>query len=141
MADELRPDAAQSMRELRSHGIRHIAMLSGDRRSIAERIGARLGVDRVYAEQSPGDKVAVVEALGRDPDLRPVVMVGDGVNDAPALAIADVGVAMGAAGATVSAETADVVIVVDRISRWATRSASAGARCGSRPRASSPGWA
>jgi P-type E1-E2 ATPase len=83
----------------------------------AERIGAELGVDRVYAEQTPQDKLRVVEALRENPDLRPVVMVGDGVNDAPALALADVGVAMGSAGATVSAEIADAVIVVDRISR------------------------
>jgi P-type E1-E2 ATPase len=94
-------------------------MVSGDRRSVADRIGRELGVDRVYAEQTPADKLEVVRRLRADPDLRPVVMVGDGVNDAPALALADTGIAMGAAGATVSSETADAVITVDRVDRIA----------------------
>jgi heavy metal translocating P-type ATPase len=119
MADELRPDAHQLIHDLRHQGVRHIAMLSGDRRSVAEHIGSVLGVDRVYAEQSPQDKLRVVQALHDDAALAPVVMVGDGVNDAPALALADVGIAMGAAGATVSAETADAVITVDRVGRVA----------------------
>jgi heavy metal translocating P-type ATPase len=117
MADEIRPDAPGIVDDLRRHGIRHVAMLSGDRRSVAEHIGTALAVDRVYAEQSPQDKLRVVRALRDDPSLAPVVMVGDGVNDAPALALADVGIAMGAAGATVSAETADAVITIDRVSR------------------------
>jgi P-type E1-E2 ATPase len=74
-----------------------------------------LGVDRVYAEQSPEGKLEIVSRLRASRTLRPVVMVGDGVNDAPALAIADCGIAMGAAGATVSSETADAVITVDRV--------------------------
>jgi heavy metal translocating P-type ATPase len=119
MGDGLRPDATALVGALRSHGIRHIAMVSGDRRSVAERIGARLGVDRVYAEQSPADKLHVVRTIREDRDLRAVIMVGDGVNDAPALAVADVGIAMGAADATVSADTADAVITVDRIGRVA----------------------
>jgi len=94
-------------------------MISGDRRSVAERIGREVGVDRVYAEQSPEDKLEVVRRIGADPALRPVIMVGDGVNDAPALAIADLGIAMGAGGATVSSETADAVITVDRVDRVA----------------------
>ena len=101
MADELRPDAIHIVERLRAEGIRHVAMISGDRRSVAERIGREIGVDRVYAEQSPEDKLEVVRRIGADPALRPVIMVGDGVNDAPALAIADLGIAMGAAGATV----------------------------------------
>ncbi|HEY7890854.1 MAG TPA: heavy metal translocating P-type ATPase [Solirubrobacteraceae bacterium] len=119
MADELRPDAQSIVERLRGEGIRHVAMVSGDRRSVAERIGRELGVDRVYAEQSPADKLEVVRSLRAEPSLRPVVMVGDGVNDAPALALADIGVAMGAAGATVSSETADAVITVDRVDRVA----------------------
>jgi heavy metal translocating P-type ATPase len=119
MADELRPDAGTIMNRLRAEGVRHVAMLSGDRRSVAERVGRELGVDRVYAEQSPADKLEVVRTVRADPKLRPVIMVGDGVNDAPALAIADLGIAMGAAGATVSSETADVVITVDRVDRVA----------------------
>ena len=119
MADELRPDAHKIVERLKSEGIRHVAMISGDRRSVAERVGRELGVDRVYAEQSPEDKLEVVRSIRADPVLRPVVMVGDGVNDAPALAIADLGIAMGAAGATVSSETADAVITVDRVDRVA----------------------
>jgi P-type E1-E2 ATPase len=119
MADELRPDAVTIIERLRAEGVRHVAMLSGDRRSVAERVGRELGVDRVYAEQSPEDKLEVVRRVAADPGLRPVIMVGDGINDAPALAIADLGIAMGAAGATVSSETADAVITVDRVDRVA----------------------
>jgi heavy metal translocating P-type ATPase len=119
MADELRPDARQIVERLRAEGIRHVAMVSGDRRSAADRVGRDLGVDRVYAEQSPEQKLEVVQRLRADPNLRPVIMVGDGINDAPALALADLGIAMGAAGATVSSETADAVITVDRVDRVA----------------------
>jgi heavy metal translocating P-type ATPase len=119
MADELRHDALGIVERLRREGVRHIAMLSGDRRSVAEGVGRDLGVDRVYAEQSPEDKLDVVRRLRADASLRPVIMVGDGINDAPALALADLGIAMGAAGATVSSETADAVITVDRVDRVA----------------------
>jgi len=119
MADELRPDAGRIVERLRAEGVQHVAMLSGDRRSVAERIGAELAVDRVYSEQSPEQKLRVVERLKSDSELSPVIMVGDGVNDAPALALADLGIAMGAAGATVSSETADAVITVDRVDRVA----------------------
>lgn len=119
MADELRPDAERIVVRLRAEGVRHLAMVSGDRRSVAERVGRELGLDRVYAEQSPEDKLEVVRGIARDPELRPVIMVGDGINDAPALAAADLGIAMGAAGATVSSETADAVITVDRVDRVA----------------------
>ena len=119
MADELRPDADRIVERLRAEGVRHVAMISGDRRSVAERVGRELGVDRVYAEQSPEQKLEVVRRIAADTGLRPVIMVGDGINDAPALAIADLGIAMGAAGATVSSETADAVITVDRVDRVA----------------------
>ena len=119
MADELRPDAHHIVERLRREGVRHIAMVSGDRRSVAERIGRELGVDRVYSEQSPEDKLDVVARLRADRNLAPVIMVGDGINDAPALALADLGIAMGVAGATVSSQTADAVITVDRIDRVA----------------------
>lgn len=119
MADELRPDARDVIGRLRAEGIRHVAMASGDRRSVAERVGRELGLDRVYAELSPEEKLELVRGIRADQELRKVVMVGDGVNDAPALTLADVGIAMGAAGATVSADTADAVITVDRIDRVA----------------------
>jgi heavy metal translocating P-type ATPase len=119
MGDHIRPDAHDLVRRLRAVGIRHIAMVSGDRIEVANAVGDELGLDRVYAQQSPEDKLGVVRSMRDTPRLSPVVMVGDGVNDAPALALADVGVAMGGAGATVSAETADAVITVDRIDRVA----------------------
>lgn len=117
MADDPRPDADRIVEALREEGVRLVAMVSGDRRSVAERVGGELAMDRVYAEQSPEEKLEVVRGLSSDPRLGPVIMVGDGVNDAPALAEADLGIAMGVAGATVSSETADAVITVDRIDR------------------------
>ena len=119
MADEPRPEAASAISRLRTEGISHVALVSGDRNSVAQRVGRQLGIDRVYGEQSPQQKLEIVRALRKRPGLAPVIMVGDGVNDAPALAIADLGIAMGAAGATVSSETADAVITVDRIDRVA----------------------
>jgi cation transport ATPase len=119
MGDHIRPDAHDLVRRLREVGIRHVAMVSGDRTEVANAVGGELGLDRVYAQQSPEDKLEVVRSMREAPRLAPVVMVGDGINDAPALALADVGVAMGGAGATVSAETADAVITVDRIDRVA----------------------
>ncbi len=117
MGDHVREDARLLVEDLRAIGVRHVAIATGDRASVANAVGKALGADRVYAEQSPEDKLDIVRLLRADPDFRPVVMVGDGVNDAPALALADVGIAMGAAGATVSSETADCVIVLDRVDR------------------------
>ena len=119
MADEPRPDTDSLVERLKAEGVEHIALVSGDRRSVAERVGHQLGMDRVYAECSPEEKLEIVRALRERPGLGPVIMVGDGVNDAPALALADLGIAMGAAGATISSETADAVITVDRIDRAA----------------------
>ena len=119
VGDALRPDAAAMVDALRAAGVHHIALVSGDRHATAEAIGRAVGVDRVYAEQSPADKLAVVRAVRDDAELAPVAMVGDGVNDAPALALADVGIAIAGEGSTVSAQTADAVIVVDRIERVA----------------------
>ncbi|MGH2835116.1 MAG: heavy metal translocating P-type ATPase [Solirubrobacteraceae bacterium] len=119
IGDRIRPDAYELVRRLRDVGIAHVAMLSGDRAEVAHAVGEQLELDRVYAQQSPEDKLEVVRSMRASADLAPVVMVGDGVNDAPALAMADVGVAMGGVGATVSSETADAVITVDRIDRVA----------------------
>jgi len=120
MADTLREDALELAGALHAAGVERVAMVTGDRREVAERIAAEAGLDDVYAEQSPEGKLDVVRAVRDDPALAPVVMVGDGVNDAPALALADVGIAMGGPGATISSETADAVITVDRIDRVAT---------------------
>jgi P-type E1-E2 ATPase len=119
MADHVRADAPSAVAALREAGIRHIALVTGDRAAVAREVGDAVGVDRVYAHQSPQDKLDVVRSIQARTELTPVIMVGDGVNDAPALALADVGIAMGTAGATVASETADAVIVVDRIDRIA----------------------
>ncbi len=119
LADQARDDAAGLADDLRSAGVRHVAMVTGDQAAVADEIGSRLGLDRIYSEHSPEEKLEVVRAMQENPELRPVMMVGDGINDAPALALADVGIAMGIAGATVASETADAVIVVNRIDRVA----------------------
>ena len=120
MSDRLRDDAAGLVADLRRSGVRYVALATGDVETTAEAVGLAAGVDRIYARQSPEDKLELVRALGARPDLSPVVMVGDGINDAPALALADVGIALGAAGATVASEAADAVIAVDRIDRVAS---------------------
>ncbi|HMK12978.1 MAG TPA: heavy metal translocating P-type ATPase, partial [Acidimicrobiales bacterium] len=112
--DPVRPDAARTVRSLRGSGIDRIVMVTGDHADVAEAIGAVIGVDEVIAERSPADKLEIVRA---ERDLAPTMMAGDGINDAPALALADVGVAMGARGATASSEAADVVLTVDRLDR------------------------
>jgi P-type E1-E2 ATPase len=139
MADEVCP-APEAVERPRDEGIRHVAMASGDRRSVAERVGRELALDCVYAELSPEDKLEVVRRIRDDRQLRPVLMVGDGVNDAPALAVADVGIAMGTASATVAAETADAVITVDRIDRVPTPSTRGAARCTSPAKACKWAW-
>jgi heavy metal translocating P-type ATPase len=112
--DPVRPDAAKTIRGLRQRGIRRIVMVTGDRLEVADTVGAIIGVDEVLAERSPAEKLDAVVAERR---RAPTIMVGDGINDAPALALADVGVAMGARGATASSEAADVVITADRLER------------------------
>jgi heavy metal translocating P-type ATPase len=113
--DPIRPDTPRVIRSLRRAGIRRVVMVTGDHPDVAESVGAALGVDRILSERAPGEKVEAVEAEREEGGV--VIMVGDGLNDAPALAAADVGVAMGARGATASSEAADVVIVVDRLDR------------------------
>lgn len=110
-ADVLREDAAQVVSELYEKGIEHVVMLTGDNEAVAARIAAEVGVDDYYAELLPQDKVAVVNQVREK--YGPVGMVGDGVNDAPALATADIGIAMGAAGTDVALETADIVLMSD----------------------------
>jgi heavy metal translocating P-type ATPase len=112
LADPLRPEAPAMLAAARAAGIRRVVLLSGDRAEVVEAVGRHVGADAVLAERSPAEKVAAV--LREKPD-GPVLMLGDGVNDAPALAAADVGVAMGARGATASAQAADAVVLVDRI--------------------------
>ena len=114
LADELRRETPRAVQALRTAGVSRIVMITGDRRDAAETIGAALDLDAVLADRVPSDKV---EAVAIEQRLHPTLMVGDGINDAPALAAADVGIAMGARGASASSEAADVVILVDRLDR------------------------
>lgn len=114
LADELRRETPNAVAALRAAGVRRIVMITGDRADAAETIAAALDLDGVLADRVPSDKV---EAVAMEQRLHPTLMVGDGINDAPALAAADVGVAMGARGASASSEAADVVILVDRLDR------------------------
>jgi heavy metal translocating P-type ATPase len=120
MGDRLRPGADTLAQDLHDAGIGHVALVTGDRREIADEVARSAGIATVYAEQTPEGKLAVVRTIRDEPGARNVVMVGDGVNDAPALALSDVGIAMAGKGATISSETADVVITVDDASRIAT---------------------
>jgi heavy metal translocating P-type ATPase len=115
--DELRTDTSAALRALRRAGVDRVVMVTGDRLEVAEPIGMSLGIDQVFADRTPAEKLDVVRTESSRSGI--TVMVGDGVNDAPALAAADLGVAMGARGATASSEAADVVLIVDRLDRMA----------------------
>ncbi|MFP1601092.1 heavy metal translocating P-type ATPase [Microbacterium sp. 2216-1] len=111
LADAVRPEAGDVVAGLREHGVQRIAMLTGDAEATASAIAAPLGVTEVHAELLPAQKVA----LAADMAPRPMLMVGDGVNDAPVLAAADVGIAMGARGSTAAGEAADAVVLKDSL--------------------------
>ncbi|NPA93434.1 MAG: cadmium-translocating P-type ATPase [Chloroflexi bacterium] len=111
VADTLRPEAPEIVKQLHDLGIEKVVMLTGDNQQVAASIASQVGVDEFYAELLPKDKVRVLERLQKQ--YGPTAMVGDGVNDAPALALADVGIAMGGAGTDVALETADVVLMAD----------------------------
>jgi Cd2+/Zn2+-exporting ATPase len=113
--DTLRPQASAAVAELKRLGVKRVVMLTGDSRHTAEAIARQAGVDEVYPELLPQDKVRVVEELGAR--YRRVAMVGDGINDAPALAVASVGIAMGAIGTDVALETADIVLTTDDLTK------------------------
>jgi heavy metal translocating P-type ATPase len=115
VADRPRPDARTTVRRLRELGIRHVAMVTGDRPGPARAVARLVGVDEVLSAQDPAAKLRAARELQRGGDV--VVMVGDGINDAPVLAAADVGVAIGTGAATAATEVADVVIAADRIDR------------------------
>lgn len=121
--DEIRPDAIATLAALRTLSVNNFMMLTGDIEPVAQHVAAELGIRDVRAECLPEDKVRAI----REATPRPVIMVGDGVNDAPVLAVSDVGIAMGAKGSTSAAESADVVILLDDISRVA-RAVSIGQR-------------
>ncbi|ADP71263.1 heavy metal translocating P-type ATPase [Rhodomicrobium vannielii ATCC 17100] len=116
LADELRRETPRALQALRAAGVSRMVMVTGDRAEAAETMAAALDLDAVLSERSPSEKV---EAVANEQRQHPAMMVGDGINDAPALAAAGVGVAMGARGATASSEAAEVVILVDRLDRVA----------------------
>ena len=111
--DEPREAAREAIDLLRAQGVRAVALVTGDGRAAAQALAAQLGIDEVYAELLPEDKVDTILRLRRRHG--PVAMVGDGVNDAPALAAADVGIAMGVAGTDAALETADVALMADEL--------------------------
>ena len=112
-SDRVRQNARETVADLARLGVREALILTGDARATAQHVAGQVGILHVRADCLPSDKVEAVRALTR----RPVIMIGDGVNDAPALAVADVGIAMGAKGSTAASESADVVIMLDDISR------------------------
>ncbi|MFY8102405.1 MAG: HAD-IC family P-type ATPase, partial [Allorhizobium sp.] len=114
LSDPIRADAGDTIGAFRAGGVRRIVMASGDRTDVAEKASASLGLDAVAGDLAPEGKV---ELIRRERASGVVMMVGDGVNDAPALALADVGVAIGARGSAASSEAADVVLLADDLSR------------------------
>lgn len=113
--DQMRPETPTTLQRLRAQGIKHIMMLTGDHESVANKVGKVAGVDDIRHDLLPQEKIAAIKDVA--PENRPVVMVGDGVNDAPSLTAADVGIAMGAKGATAASESADAVIMVNDLSK------------------------
>lgn len=121
IADEIKEDSAKAIRELKKANIKQTVMLTGDNKSVATKVGNELALDKVYSELLPGDKVEKVEELFSKKSQRGMLaFVGDGINDAPVLARADIGIAMGALGSDAAIEAADVVIMTDEPSKIAT---------------------
>ena len=120
ISDEVKPDAAEAIRKLKELGVQKTVMLTGDAQAVGERVGAELGLDEVHAQLLPAGKVERVEALLKEKsDKGALVFVGDGINDAPVLSRADVGVAMGGMGSDAAIEAADVVFMDDKPSKLA----------------------
>lgn len=115
LSDEIRPESQSTISRLHKLGVKEIIMVTGDNRQAAAKIAGQLGIDTIYSEALPADKLRIVEQA----KLKPVVFVGDGVNDAPVLTAASVGVALGARGSTAASESADMVIMPDDIGRFA----------------------
>ncbi len=114
--DEIRPESRPTINRLKQLGIQNLLMVTGDHTSVAHKVAEVVGIEHVHAQALPADKLRTIDALSQ----RPVVFVGDGVNDAPVLTAADIGIALGARGSTAASESADIVVMVDDISRVAT---------------------
>ena len=120
ISDQVKPDAAQAIRDLKAAGVRKTAMLTGDAAAVGEAVAAELGLDEVHTQLLPADKVDRVEALLKEKSAKgTLAFVGDGINDAPVLSRADVGIAMGALGSDAAIEAADVVLMDDKPSKIA----------------------
>ena len=120
ISDELKPDAAEAIAELKRRGVRKTVMLTGDAKAVGESVAKELGIDEVHAQLLPGDKVDRVEALLKEKSPRgKLAFVGDGINDAPVLSRADIGIAMGALGSDAAIEAADIVLMDDKPSKIA----------------------
>ena len=121
IADEVKPDSAQAIKELKAANIKQIVMLTGDNKSVGSKVAKELGLDKVYAELLPADKVEKLEELFSQKSKKgKLAFVGDGINDAPVLARADIGIAMGGLGSDAAIEAADIVIMTDEPSKIAT---------------------
>ena len=121
IADEVKEDSAQAIKELKAANIKQIVMLTGDNKSVGSKVAKELGVDKVYAELLPADKVEKLEELFSQKSTKgKLAFVGDGINDAPVLARADIGIAMGGLGSDAAIEAADIVIMTDEPSKIAT---------------------
>lgn len=121
IADEVKPDSAQAIKELKAANIKQIVMLTGDNKSVGSKVAKELGLDKVYAELLPADKVEKLEELFSQKSTKgKLAFVGDGINDAPVLARADIGIAMGGLGSDAAIEAADIVIMTDEPSKIAT---------------------
>ena len=115
LMDEMRPETPDTIAKLKRQGAQDIMMLTGDHKAVAERVGNKAGITDIRANLLPSEKIKAIKEVPKN--LRPVVMTGDGVNDAPSLTAADVGIAMGAKGATAASESADAVIMVNDLSK------------------------
>ncbi|MQS96318.1 heavy metal translocating P-type ATPase [Companilactobacillus halodurans] len=118
LLDQIRPESKMTIQKLKDFGIQNILMISGDKKEATEMVASSVGITKAYPSSLPADKVRIIDNL--DKDYHPTVMVGDGVNDAPALALADVGIAMGYKGANAASESADAVILQDDLSKVST---------------------
>jgi heavy metal-(Cd/Co/Hg/Pb/Zn)-translocating P-type ATPase len=115
LLDKIRPESKSTIQKLKDFGIKNILMISGDKKEATELVASEVGITKAYPSSLPADKVKIINGL--DKEYHPTVMVGDGVNDAPALALADVGIAMGYKGANAASESADAVILQDDLSK------------------------
>lgn len=118
LLDQIRPEAKSTIEKLKNFGIKNILMISGDKKEATEMVASEVGITKAYPSSLPADKVKIISNL--DQAYHPTIMVGDGVNDAPALALADVGIAMGYKGANAASESADAVILQDDLSKVST---------------------